>query len=446
MFVRTRIVSASAILAGALTLSASPALATSAKTTVVCGQTLTHSVKLGNDLRNCPAGGLVVGADGITVDLNGHTIDGVVTTTADCNVRPFGTPGIDTGGHNGLTIKNGTVQQFLNGIAAGVFTGGSSTAGMAGSSVHDLTVRDNSFDGIGIGGEQLTFDNRIERNVISDSRCGAGIELHGTHGNRIAGNRSTSNGGTGIFVIGLDHTVIEDNRVTGNIEGIFSGFGSDNVIRNNTVSGNTDFGIHIFLDHDDEIAGNQVSDNDVGIVLESANANEVAHNRVVRNRDDIAVYGDGNTVVGNWVADAVGGCQDCGIGILVGVGTGNVIAANEISGTLLDGIHVVAFEPDSVTTGTVVRDNRVRDATVDGFSVTTEGEGTVSGTLLQRNVATGSGDDGFDVLSPTTTLTANLAVRNHDLGIDAIPGVIDGGRNKAFANGNPAQCVGVACS
>jgi len=32
-----------------------------------------------------------------------------------------------------------------------------------------------------------------------------------------------------------------------------------------------------------------------------------------------------------------------------------------------------------------------------------------------------------------------------DLGIEAVPGVTDGGGNHAAANGNPAQCVNLAC-
>jgi len=39
---------------------------------------VTRSIRLANDLINCPGEGLVVGADGITVDLAGHTIDGAI--------------------------------------------------------------------------------------------------------------------------------------------------------------------------------------------------------------------------------------------------------------------------------------------------------------------------------------------------------------------------------
>jgi hypothetical protein len=47
-------------------------------------------------------------------------------------VSPFGVAGIDNAaGHDRLTIRNGTVQQFFNGFSAG-----SESAGMSNSDVH----------------------------------------------------------------------------------------------------------------------------------------------------------------------------------------------------------------------------------------------------------------------------------------------------------------------
>jgi hypothetical protein len=45
-----------------------------------------------------------------------------------------------------------------------------------------------------------------------------------------------------------------------------------------------------------------------------------------------------------------------------------------------------------------------------------------------------------------TTLTANRALFNVNLGIEAVSGVTDGGGNSAKHNGNRAQCVNVSCS
>ena len=57
------------LLAGAGALGASTA-------TISCGMVVTSSIKAANDLTNCPGSGLLAGANGITIDLNGHTIDG----------------------------------------------------------------------------------------------------------------------------------------------------------------------------------------------------------------------------------------------------------------------------------------------------------------------------------------------------------------------------------
>ena len=43
-------------------------------------------------------------------------------------------------------------------------------------------------------------------------------------------------------------------------------------------------------------------------------------------------------------------------------------------------------------------------------------------------------------------MTRNTANDNRDLGIEAVPGVIDGGGNRASGNGNVLQCTSVACS
>jgi dipeptidyl aminopeptidase/acylaminoacyl peptidase len=43
---------------------------------VQCGDVITQDTTLDSDLIDCPGDGLVIGADNITLDLNGHTIDG----------------------------------------------------------------------------------------------------------------------------------------------------------------------------------------------------------------------------------------------------------------------------------------------------------------------------------------------------------------------------------
>ena len=41
-----------------------------------CGDTITADTTLTSDLVDCPSNGIVIGADDITLDLNGHTVAG----------------------------------------------------------------------------------------------------------------------------------------------------------------------------------------------------------------------------------------------------------------------------------------------------------------------------------------------------------------------------------
>jgi hypothetical protein len=66
---------------------------------------------------------------------------------------------------------------------------------------------------------------------------------------------------------------------------------------------------------------------------------------------------------------------------------------------------------------------------------------TIANNKFLRNVGDGLTGTG----AGPTRVTGNLAVGNGALGLNT-PGVTDGGRNVARDNGDPNQCVGVACS
>jgi hypothetical protein len=145
----------------------------------------------------------------------------------------------------------------------------------------------------------------------------------------------------------------------------------------------------------------------------SGRGNVVAHNRISRGHD----------------------------GIRVEKGRGTLVADNVIVDTRRWGITLGIYEPFIGGAHNVVRGNIVRRSRVDGIAVVKKERHSV----LIRNVVTGSGDDGFDINSRTTTLTANRARRAGDLGIEAVFGVIDGGGNLASGNGDPFQCLNLTC-
>ena len=67
--------------------------------------------------------------------------------------------------------------------------------------------------------------------------------------------------------------------------------------------------------------------------------------------------------------------------------------------------------------------------------------------MLAGNAALRNGGDGIHVGEGQTAnlLRGNRADRNTRLGIDAAPGTLDGGGNRAAGNGDPRECLGIAC-
>src|SRR5690242_13975220 len=72
---------AAVLLAGGLTAATGGLAQASA---LHCGDVITVNTRLSSDLVNCPDNGLVIGADNITLDLNGHVIDGDGTPFPSC--------------------------------------------------------------------------------------------------------------------------------------------------------------------------------------------------------------------------------------------------------------------------------------------------------------------------------------------------------------------------
>jgi large repetitive protein len=171
------------------------------------------------------------------------------------------------------------------------------------------------------------------------------------------------------------------------------------------------------------------------ISLIDSDRNEVRRNRCFRNNTCILVGpGNQNVIARNRAFRDVAG-------IWIENGRGNLVARNAVVGAREVGVRLGSAEPPIGGSSNVVRRNLVRGSGSDGFRVDRKDDHS----LLRRNLTVGAGDDGFDVRSRTAKLTGNRALRNADLGIDAVRGVIDGGGNRASGNGDPRQCVNVTC-
>ena len=93
------------VVAGLTVLGAGQALATTCAAAIRPPPIQT----LDSDLVNCPNNGIVIGADNITLDLNGHTIDGDAAVVDPC--AGFCDNGVDnTASHSGVTIQGGSIR------------------------------------------------------------------------------------------------------------------------------------------------------------------------------------------------------------------------------------------------------------------------------------------------------------------------------------------------
>jgi large repetitive protein len=350
---------------------------------VSCGDTITTDTKLHQDLVNCPNVGILVGADNVTLDLNGHTIDGDGAPSSGCDPNvAFCDIGVATESQRGVTVKNGFVRDFEAGVVTfdtrrtrllRISAPRNHLSGFALASSVGILVRDSSGDrttdaeGNGLG---IFFCRHIR--VLGSSFRGnvhAGIKPVGSTNGLIKGNVLARNGDEGMLVEDGDRLRVKHNRFVRNGGGITLGPGSENVITQNRVS--------------------RVGD---GIRIEKGHDNLVARNVVIHARH---------------------------AGIRLG-----------IENPLLGGAH------------NVVRRNVVRDSRVDGYLVGKRERHS----LLIGNLATGAGDDGFEIEDRMTTLTSNRALRNGDLGISAVQGVNDGGGNVARRNGDPRECTNIVCN
>jgi parallel beta-helix repeat protein len=285
------------------------ALAAPAAGALNCGQTIAKSVMLKKDLIDCPGDGLVVGATGITVDLNGHRIDGV---------KAAGSAGIA----NGLPA-------FADVVVKG---GGNGRITGFGTGVEIFDAADGAVRGIAI------------------KNAGRGVTLNGADRTKVRNNRISEIDGYGLSIVNnADQNQVLDNEITGPVQSPLTSAGftvsafsaDDNVIRSNVVRGGVDGDVGIWVFGDAQ--GTRIRANlfkgmsGTGIqVYNSSDDTLVKNNTANRNGlDGIAVLNDtgtGTQVIGNRVRfNSSDGIEINDSGVAVG---GNLAVANGAWGIL----------------------------------------------------------------------------------------------------------------
>ncbi len=324
---------------------------------ISCGQVITRSTTLTADVGPCPANGIIIGADNIMLNLNGHTISGT-PGSGDGNAAGVRLPnrsGATVTGLPGRSGKKGTV----TGFDAGVFINRGS-----GNTIENLTIRDN----ISPGGDALLGD---------------GIVLFHSANNRLINNLVAHNGPfDGIGVLGLDS--------------------NDNLIQSNTVEDTpateTEFdfvadgsGVGILMNNFlDELGSPRRG--------ESIRNNDVIDNMVRRNDNSgiSNITNVGARIVGNTVQDNGRAGERCF------EGRGGERTCTPVADPS-NGIGFTAGELASRVTSALIQGNTVTGNTGNGIYIQTEENRIVGNTAVNNGGSGGGFNVRVDLHDATTT-------------------------------------------
>ena len=196
----------------------------------------------------CAGDGLVVAAPGVTLDLGGHTISG-----PGSRANSIGT-GVRVAAA-GVTVRNGTIQGFRDGL---------DSVG-AGTLVTGLRLLRT-----GSGARFASDGNRFQGNLVVDT--GTGVHLQGD-ANVVEGNALRRTGNGVVVASGSGNRVV-GNSVVGDGDpdiGIFVfSFSAETEVSGNSVSGQPGSTGIRSVRFDSRVTGNQVFGNLDGIVAGSA--------------------------------------------------------------------------------------------------------------------------------------------------------------------------------
>jgi hypothetical protein len=328
--------------------------------TVTCGQLVTTSITVDNDLTNCPGKGLIVGADDITIDLGGRTIDG--------DEDPLGqfdreSDGVDVRDHDGVTVRNGRITGFADGVQLGSPGGPAS-----GNLVIEIAFAGNFYGAKEQPGDHniIAFNSGGSYTLESGGASELAFNRGGTIRVRSDANRLEHNDVQQIVTDG-DRTYIAQNAVNG--FGLFVG-GSDSIVEFNRVVGG-EFGISLSGSRNVVRRNLVLGARFIGLYLRGVNSSELP-GPVPR----------GNILLNNTVSRGAG------------------------DGILVERRMCDAFTCAEAAADTVLRHNRTRYNAGDGIRV------EVPSATLARNIARHNGDLGIEAVAGVTDGGENRAALN----------------------------------
>ena len=396
-----------------LALKGAPALANH----VQCGDVITQDTKLDSDLIDCPDDGIVIGADGITLDLAGHVIDGDRSQNIEpCDVGILNGPTLTSTcasssvpGNDDVTVRNGVVREFDTGVVV---------SEASRNRLRGLTISASHFAAVIVAVSDRTS---IERNLLTDNWSIGGVLNLGDASNiSIVDNIVSGNSHSGTESDGIYNSRIERNTFVGNQAGIHLHSVHNTLIAHNLATGN---GTGIELS--DGVFGNFVTKNRVvdnryiGIMTQEGvhgnriERNFVANNGTIPTEDSggILVLGDGRNeqIVNNVLVRNHQGI------VVMPESAQTVIEGNLVSGSTRDGIVLRTFDivPGG---GSRIAGNTLRQNGLNGIHA----GGNMN--LIEGNRTVGNGANGIEASGDDNRIENNLIFRNGAAGLSMTAG------------------------
>lgn len=269
---------------------------------VSCGDTLTTNTTLDGNLNCATAPGLVIGADGITLDCAEFKIEGPGTATPCC---PTPDRGIELSGRTGVTVTNCRVKNFGAGFQIGR------------SSFNTFTNNRASNNGVGFNGVGFFLFGGSHNNTLTNNRANEnvfGFILSGVGGapnNTLTDNRANENTSHGFVVENSPNNTLTGNRankngVLGFVVYLPSSVGNTLAGNRANENGGDGFNLHRFASNN-ALTNNRANENGpvgfrIGFPADPVSNNTLTTNEACENGLVDALQGPGsinNTFTGN---------------------------------------------------------------------------------------------------------------------------------------------------
>lgn len=183
---------------------------------VSCGEVIKQSVKLTSNL-DCKTDGIIIGADGITVDLNGHTITGPGVSTSKVGMMLSDKDNVNI-------VGPGIIENFQAGV---LNTGGQD------DKISAVTFTQNQIGSFNTG----AANTAIEDNLFFSNNIG--VASHSSTGAKLITNLFKSNDLAGVTFVNSAENEVSFNTIQGSVSGLFfDGQSSENVVNANNILDN----------------------------------------------------------------------------------------------------------------------------------------------------------------------------------------------------------------